>query len=656
MKKRSSLLFNDINNHLLSCFEFDEKLDKAFFLTDPEILQMSLWDKIVFSTNKLFLGINNKDALRYDCGDYSDGYSYTKKEICELLDKIGLAYKCYSIYPCLEYPQFVYADGILPNEELGIRYFPKYNHPEKVFEIEEFQIDGLVSQGLFHEKANAYLFECSLNGSFSDIEHITFSADRYKEKAFATIIRSNGIVEKHALYTEGIAHLQQLDQNTCDLKARGIPVVDGKLYNDKYVMPYVTAVLATTYLKKALRRSQEEFISLYDHFFELILKSSEHVAENEDGIILARGYLDMVPLNAFYSNSDFIFFDQEFYLENCPAKAIIYRALIIPYCGDEEVWKLCPLQIMLERYDLADRQEYWQHYADAFLESLRDPVDWADLCKKHGRNDRIMRGNRKIRLMQQEENCFSQIGNRDIYVFGTGRFADKFMAMYHNDYHIVAAIDNNPEKQGTEWKGIPVYAPEILAENKDAYIMICVKDYEAIINQLEELGLDHIGVYDAHHIYPGRQADDIPYTGKPYHIGYCAGVYDLFHIGHVNIFRRAKEQCDYLIVGVVTDEGVRNNKHTEPFVPFEERLEMVRSCRYVDEAVEIPYIYCRTPDMFEKYHFDVQFSGSDYEHDPGWLAMKQYLNERGAEMVFFPYTECTSSTKIKKLIEKGLAE
>ena len=109
-------------------------------------------------------------------------------------------------------------------------------------------------------------------------------------------------------------------------------------------------------------------------------------------------------------------------------------------------------------------------------------------------------------------------------------------------------------------------------------------------------------------------------------------------------------------MGVVTDIGVRNNKHREPFIPYEERLEMVRSCRYVDEAVEIPYIYCRTPDMFEKYHFDVQFSGSDYEHDPGWLMMKQYLNERGAEMVFFPYTECTSSTKIKALIEKGLME
>ena len=96
------------------------------------------------------------------------------------------------------------------------------------------------------------------------------------------------------------------------------------------------------------------------------------------------------------------------------------------------------------------------------------------------------------------------------------------------------------------------------------------------------------------------------------------------------------------------------NKKKEPFIPFDERIEMVRSCRYVDEAVEIPFIYCRTPDAFEKYHFDVQFSGSDYENDPGWLAMKDYLEQRGATMVFFPYTEKTSSTKIKELIERNL--
>ena len=120
------------------------------------------------------------------------------------------------------------------------------------------------------------------------------------------------------------------------------------------------------------------------------------------------------------------------------------------------------------------------------------------------------------------------------------------------------------------------------------------------------------------------------------------------------IFKRAKEQCDYLIVGVVTDEGVRKMKKVEPFVPFEERIEMVRSCRYVDEAVEIPLEYNDTREAYKLYHFDCQFSGSDYIDRPAWISNREFLEQNGSELVFFPYTESTSSSKIKALIEKKL--
>ena len=132
------------------------------------------------------------------------------------------------------------------------------------------------------------------------------------------------------------------------------------------------------------------------------------------------------------------------------------------------------------------------------------------------------------------------------------------------------------------------------------------------------------------------------------------GTFDLFHLGHYNILKRAKEYGDYLIVGVVTDEGVRINKRVEPYVPFAERIEMIRACKYVDEAVEIPFGYAGTRDAFRKYHFDVQFSGSDYETDPNWLQEKSFLEKHGASMVFFPYTQGTSSTMLKAAIDKQI--
>ncbi|MCI8949035.1 MAG: adenylyltransferase/cytidyltransferase family protein [Lachnospiraceae bacterium] len=176
----------------------------------------------------------------------------------------------------------------------------------------------------------------------------------------------------------------------------------------------------------------------------------------------------------------------------------------------------------------------------------------------------------------------------------------------------------------------------------------------------EEYGIQNFSVYDSHQEYPRKlpaaaaQTKEERGEPKKYHIGYIAGVFDLFHVGHLNMFKRAKEQCDYLIVGVVSDESVMNNKKTMPCMSFEERIELVRACRYVDEAVEIPTDNGDTDEAYRRYHFDVQFSGSDYASDPAWLAKKTYLEKRGAQMVFFPYTQTTSSTKIKELIEKKL--
>ena len=149
------------------------------------------------------------------------------------------------------------------------------------------------------------------------------------------------------------------------------------------------------------------------------------------------------------------------------------------------------------------------------------------------------------------------------------------------------------------------------------------------------------------------QKGDLPgQERKKYNVGYVAGVFDLFHIGHLNLFRRAKEQCSYLIVGVVTDEGVIRHKKASPKISFEERLEIVRACRYVDEAVEIPLDQGDTDEAYRRYRFDVQFSGSDYADDPKWMAKKDFLQRHGADLVFFPYTEGISTTQLKEIIKR----
>lgn len=125
-------------------------------------------------------------------------------------------------------------------------------------------------------------------------------------------------------------------------------------------------------------------------------------------------------------------------------------------------------------------------------------------------------------------------------------------------------------------------------------------------------------------------------------IGYTTGVYDLFHVGHLNILRRSKELCDYLIVGVSTDDLVRCEKHKNPIVPFEDRVEIVKAIRYVDEVV--PQINKNKLEAYKKYHFDRMFVGSDWKGTDAWNTYEEQLSPFGVEIVYLPHTDGVSST------------
>lgn len=134
-------------------------------------------------------------------------------------------------------------------------------------------------------------------------------------------------------------------------------------------------------------------------------------------------------------------------------------------------------------------------------------------------------------------------------------------------------------------------------------------------------------------------------------IGYTTGVFDMFHIGHLNILRRAKEQCDYLIVGVSTDELCLSYKHKAPIVPFGERKAIVEAIRYADEVV-----VQTDRDKFlawQQLHFDRLFVGSDWQGTPFFNRLEAQLGEVGVEVVYLPYTKGTNSTLLREKL-KGL--
>ena len=128
-------------------------------------------------------------------------------------------------------------------------------------------------------------------------------------------------------------------------------------------------------------------------------------------------------------------------------------------------------------------------------------------------------------------------------------------------------------------------------------------------------------------------------------IGYTTGVYDMFHIGHLNILKRAKEQCDYLIVGVSTDELVLRDKHKIPIISFEERCAIVEAIKYVDQVV--PQLDKNKFGAWEKYHFHKMFVGSDWKGTPQWQAFEEQFAPVGVEIVYLDHTDGISSSILR---------
>lgn len=136
---------------------------------------------------------------------------------------------------------------------------------------------------------------------------------------------------------------------------------------------------------------------------------------------------------------------------------------------------------------------------------------------------------------------------------------------------------------------------------------------------------------------------------KKYEVGYTTGVFDLFHIGHLNILKRAKEQCNFLIVGVTTDELV-SYKNKKAFIPLQERIAIVESIKFVDKVVLQENM--NKIEAWEKHRFNVVFVGSDWKGTSQWQEYERQFGDVGVEVVYFPYTDGTSSTQLREALLK----
>jgi len=541
---------------------------------DPVSL-LCLLREMLGANGRLLLGMDNRLGIRYFCGDRDvftgrnfdsienytkisptdrkkmSGRAYAKAEIIHMLKAAGFGqHRFYSVLPGLDRPQALYAEDYLPEEELDVRIVPQYHSPDTVFLQEEGLYTTLIQNGLFHIMANGYFIECPLDGCFANVKQATISMDRGEENGLMTLIRRDGKVEKKSLYAGGHRKPEQLMEYTADLQRHGIKMIDARVENGSYVMPYVQGEPATDYFRRLLCEDKELFLKELDRFWELIKGSSEHVPyENVDwenfdpawrngvgeeiprdtwcnaafnsedgkgniGVILERGYLDLVSLNCFVVNGDFVFYDQEFYINQLPANAILMRTIDFIYWGlSDGDWKkgrgdthmdaLMPRAQLQERYHLNKYQALWHAFSDYFIYHLVNGETLSEYHKLCRRDLDTVRLNRyRMNYSEKEYRHFCDIfrgaEEKQVYLFGSGAYAQHFLKRYVSKYKVVGILDNNPEKWGTEWFGIRVFPPEYLRSlTAGSYkVFICIKECMPVMKQLEEMGIQDYGVYD----------------------------------------------------------------------------------------------------------------------------------------------------------------
>lgn len=365
-------------------------------------------------TNRAFAGINHyKQGTR--------GYTFSKKEIGDILSLAGFDHtKFYYPLPDYKMPQLIYTDDHLPDKNLKERLIPYYKRTDTLVAFEKELYNDIIDNGMFPAVANSFLIECTQNAPSGCVEYAAVSTDRGRERGFVTaILKEHGteggeqaesakIVQKSFLYPEGRKSADRLMEHVRDLDKHGIPVVP-HTQDEKGMItqPYITWPTLSNVLKDVIRSDHSLFERLLDRIQAYILQSSEQVRREDNvllkrllaavdadasltitekrqekerlqkldfGPVLAKAYMELIPLNCFYSAQEdrFLYFDQEFVCENYPAQYVMFRAIRYIYCFTDHAERYYPREKVIDRYGLRDTWELYQQEEDRFLDRVRN--------------------------------------------------------------------------------------------------------------------------------------------------------------------------------------------------------------------------------------------------------------------------------------------
>ncbi|MCI8949034.1 MAG: hypothetical protein HFG49_03195 [Lachnospiraceae bacterium] len=662
------------------CKNCSEKFHYVIFIVDETIERIPDADsyrkvlnaakQVLSPEGKLLFALPNRLGVKYLCGvpdpkthisfdgiteNNSELYRFDREELLQFIKGLGFFYvKMYYPMPDFSHPQVIYTDEFRPDSSIQERLHIYTNHKTKRFLDEWILLEKFARNDVMHCFTNLFLVEAG-NTPCSQVIYSALSAERDRSRAFATNIYNNGIVEKVPFYPEGKGGIRKLLEHTRELSARGIPVLKMQEKEGKAVMKRVFSPSLSAYLKDTVKKDANAFIECIDKLRGYIWDSSEHLPEAENvmrdlapgedwGVILKKAYLEMIPVNSFCDNGHILFYDQEFTKENCPANYVLFRALRDIYGFSPEIDKIVSLDFMKERYGLVSTWEFYAQEEENFQRELRQRNRYTGFFQWIRHLFGTVQENRnQISLPEnfRKSDCFNVISTLDarrIILFGSGKLAECYLDKYGKNYPPNFLADNNPNQWGKEKNGIAIKNPEVITRLMPGTyrVIIAIKNYEPIAEQLEQMGI----MEDSYRIFiPEIDAlldakiHDAYADGK-YHIGYRTGMFDSFYMEDIRQLRTCKSRSHYLIVGVLTDELILQTEGKKPEHSLNERMEMVRQCRYVDRVIPVDSGNYDPINAWKEFRYGCLFECRENKSSSSLTWLTRKLNTLGSTVEF----------------------
>lgn len=362
---------------------------------------MNLLAGYLADDGKIILTVDNRYGVRYFCGakekysrlpfsginqyfEEQGGHLFHKNELEKILSASVLKYyKFYYPLPDYIFPQVIYTDQSYSSMLVMERLNPYNVEQDTLIVCERTLYKDIIDNGVLGFFSNSFLVECGKRNNMCDIVSAVLSTDRPRTDSYATCLREGGTVTKCNLFVDGKDKLQGLFQNISNIARRGIKTIPHEIRDGKIVMPHIDAPTLSSVLANVADKDGERFRLLWDQLYQLIMRSSE-MRLGEQEAILEKAYIDLVPSNIFVINGELYVYDQEFVIENCPAKYVLYRGIKYTYMALAGIEVLVSLEELKERYGLKESWNDFEMMEEKFIAHIRQSelyrqfYEWAD--------------------------------------------------------------------------------------------------------------------------------------------------------------------------------------------------------------------------------------------------------------------------------------